>query len=548
MGAETLRIYKLGSGSYNDIASATAGGFTDLTRTQVFNDAGALDFTLEAVSAAQLASWINEAATVDYFEDGALVESYTVDDYQLTWSTLSCSVKCVGAFASGKTPGPTYLGPLSEGGPTGGNDSVANVLRCALAAGGYDASGNWYPTGWSFAAAKVYTPAGILFEDDFMYSDHLYHGGYWYRTDSPLVAPWYGTGIGVAPYISGGSISTWLSGSQEWSAYTQGFTASANMYVQARVANGPISATMSVGLIARRATATSMYCCMFTPTSIQMMRRSGSSWVNISTARSWTLNNGDIIGFHVVGTSLAAYVNGTYIFSVSDTNITAAGWAGVRGASTTGSAAPSLAAFCVTAGSVPALALGLAYNNTPVADVVQDLCQTAAYRFWLDSGLALNVEPFHTTIDRTYTVNGSLHEFDTTYTKRDIRNNLWIVGNESAAYFGQFSNAASIATYGLRSETLTLGTIVNDAQGAAYANAYFARLAQPRMSMRLLVDHDPTLCPGLLVAVTGLGDGRTYQDLVQQITWNIGDLWDELILGSPPLALAGSTSSAYIAS
>jgi len=55
-----------------------------------------------------------------------------------------------------------------------------------------------------------------------------------------------------------------------------------------------------------------------------------------------------------------------------------------------------------------------------------------------------------------------------------------------------------------------------------------------KREMKLEVIHDPTLRVGMKVNVLGVGDGRPYLDVIQQITSTIGEETDELLLGYLP--------------
>ena len=44
----------------------------------------------------------------------------------------------------------------------------------------------------------------------------------------------------------------------------------------------------------------------------------------------------------------------------------------------------------------------------------------------------------------------------------------------------------------------------------------------------------------MLAEVTGVDDGRTYKGIIQQISWTLGDLNDEVVLNVIPLTIATS--------
>jgi hypothetical protein len=560
-GSEMVRIYKRGSDTYSDVTSASAGGFSDLTRVQVLNDAGSLTFTLTGTTPAMLAEWIDEAATVQYWVDGVNIETYAVDSYAPRWSALTCDVNCVGVLAAGTEPGPVYPGPyllldpIAPGYAPGWDatkvrkDTVANILREVVQCGTYVIDHFEFPTGWSFSEADVYTPVGILACDDFRIADHRFHAeipgtggnGTWYR-DEALVSPWHDGGGDVVPVIGchddtrgPGGIGNVITGTDDWMAYYDGFTARADMYVQAASINS-VTANSRADLIARRVSSTSYYMAHFSDTFVAFHYHDGSGFHQIgsNSANAWVA--GDLLGFSVVGTTLKAYVNGAVVKTATDSHITAAGYAGLRGVATSGTHLVAFTSFCVTAGDVPQLSLGLSYDLLPLADVIKDLCVHAGYTFWFDAEQHLHIERSHTSVDNTYTVNGTMHDFDSTYSALDIVNDLRITNGDDT---WEFTDDASIAAYGLRTKRIDSTVITTEGQAQSYSTLYFAQWAQPRLSARILVDHDPTRRPGLRVAATGLGDGRTYSELIQQITYTVGDLWDELVLGTPALALNG---------
>lgn len=328
MADEKLRIYKHGSGSYAEVTSATEGGFDSLTLTHVRNEAGSLEFNLAATAAPIVNGWMNEAAKVEWWRDGAKREIFYVDDYNLKWSALSAAVKCVGVLISGKT---------------------------AL-----------------FTGAASGVPAG---------------------------------------------------------------------------------------------------------TFLQTLCAAVTDWV----------------------------------------------WDGSK----------------VDAGSYTIAALD--YVDKPADEALKEVCQLGGLTFWFDADKKLNVEVLHTSTDHTYAMGTTGHEFDTTYTARDIINVLTIVG--ASATYGPFTDTTSWTDYGPKALKISLDWVNSSQQAQDYADAFFLENAQPRRILGLSVNHDVDLRPGLKVAVTGLGDGRTYEDIIQQVAYKLGELWDDLQIGPPPLALTASQAS-----
>ena len=574
-GVELLRIYKHGSSSYSEITSATVGGFSGMQRVQVLNDAGSLDFTLAGTTAAQLAGWLDEAATVEYWENGAKVASYSIDAYTFDWASATCDVQCVGKLALGKSPGSAYTGPLCW--PLLGDvhavatDTVANIMRDVVQSPTFSVTQDDYYVGWNWDDAKGYGALGILVNDDFRYADHKYHADapppgsgmdadFLWRYESLPAGGWENGGEVVAPSVTG-SMGAEITGTQVWQAYYDGCAAISDMYVQGSVMGDPgladdaLSTQARYNLIARRVSSSLFFMCRFSPTTVQFFYKLNTTYTQIGTNTTIpTLNARDIIGFSTIGTTLTAFVNGVAVKTATSSAVVGPGYGGLRGEVTAGDHTVAFTSFCVTTGAVPPLYLDAGFGDVETsdiyqagrgaarADVLQQLASAAGLTFWLDEEDELNIERYRTDIDRTYTVNGTLHGFETTYSARDVVNQISIdrgpVGLGGEEVYSEHEDAASVASYGLRHADVS-EVATTDASAAAYASVYFSQNAQPRLSAKLLVDHDPTLRPGLRVAVTGLGDGRTYSDLIQQITHETGDLWDELVTGTPALALKG---------
>ncbi|MEI6724597.1 MAG: SGNH/GDSL hydrolase family protein [Actinomycetes bacterium] len=323
---ETLRIYKHGSAGFADVTSATIGGFSEFTRTQVRNEPGSLEFTLTATTPSIFNAWLDEAATVEYWNEGVRKEIYYVDDFTPQWSALTCAVKCVGKLVSGKTV--YYTGTFT-------GVWAQTALQTLVSA-----------AGWSWSAGKV---------------------------------------------------------------------------------NG-----------------------------------------------------------------------GTYVIA------------------------------------------SMSFADTPVLDAIQQIALVAGLTFWIDGNGVFCCEPIPSAVQRTYILGDTAHEFDTTYTAREIINNLVIACGDGKTR--TFYDTASRASYGTRTEKVQIASITSAKAAQDYADAYFLEHAQPRRILGLTVDHDDTLRPGLKVSLSGLADGRAYDDIIEQLTWTLGDLYDHVQAGLPPLALEAQRS------
>ena len=166
-------------------------------------------------------------------------------------------------------------------------------------------------------------------------------------------------------------------------------------------------------------------------------------------------------------------------------------------------------------------------------------------RFWIDAAWifhgALLLDPVAGTPDITYAMGGNCHEFATTYSARDIYNRVQILcPNAASPYFVVCDNAASQAIYGIRTAPAVEYVDAKSlAAGTTYGNNLLSGLAYPQLSMTLTVDHNDATEPGMLAAITGLEDGRTYTGIIQQITHNLGDLTDEVVVSYKPLTIGG---------
>lgn len=521
MATETLRVYKQGSATYTDITSASVGGFSELTKTDVLNEPGSLEFTLRGTTPAAISAWMDEACTVEYWADGARAAIYTVEEYTPNIDDLSCDVKCVGILAWGAEPGPTYTGDLT------GMPAV-EAFRALVAQQVADAAGA--PSTWLWDDTKV-SDLALTSYDGFA------------TTGGPPPSGWtkIGADTGTASVPSAGIMRLVASVSHE-AAYSKDGVSILSGYAQF-VLKAAIPSGGGVGVIARYQSATSYYLFEVTSTTAQLFRKTSGGWVQIlTTVTGLTIGVGDVIGLIVSGAATAlleGQINGTTVISSADTNIPTAGGVGVRASNS--ATATDIGHFAALSSADAGLARKTVYpgasSGTALTDLIKSISERCGLAVWIDGAYKFNarVTPLITgTPSVTYAYNSTLRGFETTYTARDVVNRLIIVG-ATATYTN--SNAASIAAYGVRAKTLTLPFITTANAALFYSDAYFYYYAQPRRTMRLRAAHDATMRPALLVEVTGLGDSRTYKDVIQQITYRLGDLDDEIVTGPPVVVL-----------
>ena len=173
---------------------------------------------------------------------------------------------------------------------------------------------------------------------------------------------------------------------------------------------------------------------------------------------------------------------------------------------------------------------------------IASLLGTYGARFFIDGAWKFNAgllsDPAGTPA-KTYVMGASCFEFTTTYSARDIYNRVQILaGNAATPYFVVCEDLASQGIYGVRThEAVDYPEAKTLAAATTYGSALLTQWASPQLSMTLTVPHDPTIEPGTVAAVTGLGDGRTYQGTIQQISWTEGDLTDEVIIAYKPLTI-----------
>ena len=164
-------------------------------------------------------------------------------------------------------------------------------------------------------------------------------------------------------------------------------------------------------------------------------------------------------------------------------------------------------------------------------------------RFWIDSvwtfNAALLLDPAADTPDITYTMGGNCSEFTTTYSARDIFNSIQVnCPNAPAPSFVVCEDLVSQSIYGVRTApAVDYEDAKSLAAATTYGNSLLAVLGYPQLSMTLTVDHDAETEPGMLCEVTGLEDGRTYTGIIQQVTWVLGSLTDEVIVSYKPLTI-----------
>lgn len=321
MADEKLRIYKHGSASYNDITSATVGGFSELTVTKVRNTPGALEFTLGATTAGIVAGWLDEASTIELWMDGAKKDIFIVDDYDIDWSASDCRVKCVGLLILGR--------------------------------------------------------------------------------DSKYTGSFTGVSAKSALQILIGQVSRWV-------------------------------------------------------------------WDTALVATGATIDN-------------------------------------------------------------------INYEDKSVDEAIQEICLLAGFNFWFSADYKFHAGAIPTAIDQTFELNANCRDFGTTYTARDIINRVVLA---TGAGTFTYNDTDSQADYGVKAQKITKTWIASETQAASYAAKILAYSAFPKQEISISVDYDDMIAVGQLAEITGLSDGRTYEELIQQSRWSLGDLNMELLIGSPPLSLA----------
>lgn len=93
-----IRVYKHGSATYTDITSASTGGYTGFTINRVRNDAGGLEFTLEATTIEMMRGWLDDMAKAELWIDDEKIGTYIVENTAARWRSLSASVSCNGVL------------------------------------------------------------------------------------------------------------------------------------------------------------------------------------------------------------------------------------------------------------------------------------------------------------------------------------------------------------------------------------------------------------------------------------------------------------------
>lgn len=190
----------------------------------------------------------------------------------------------------------------------------------------------------------------------------------------------------------------------------------------------------------------------------------------------------------------------------------------------------------------------LDYKGDKVLEAIATLAQLCGFDYWLDGDGDLNGAEWPTEVGKTLTLNDNAFTFDTTYSAVDIVNQLILVTSTGT---WTYDEETSQAAYGIRSETVTVAGIVTEAVGQAWATGVFASLAYPIQQMTVTAEHDAAHVPGLLVAVEGLEDGRTYEDVITQVGWMVGDFTDTLQIGhqpptiQPPATVAETAAAPY---
>lgn len=177
------------------------------------------------------------------------------------------------------------------------------------------------------------------------------------------------------------------------------------------------------------------------------------------------------------------------------------------------------------------------YTDKCVFDALAEICSMVGLAFSISGGLFSTVD-LPTTPSKTYTLGVDCWDFETTYTARDIVNELVLVSEKGT---WRYTDTDSQSTYGRRAQKLQVSGIASYAAGKQWAAAAFRRVASPQRQMILRVGYDPDIEPGQMVSVVGLEDGRTYQDVIQQVTYTVGDNDMELQVGAQAETLSGSS-------
>lgn len=150
------------------------------------------------------------------------------------------------------------------------------------------------------------------------------------------------------------------------------------------------------------------------------------------------------------------------------------------------------------------------------------------YFFFINDLPALTDDP-----DITYTIDDNAWDFQTEYSARDIYNRVKVIytGGDVTC-----DDEDSQDTYGVREmPSVTMTEITSSTYATQYGDALLSTTAAPQQSIILTVEHSETTEVGMLAEVVGLGDSREYIGYVQQITWSVGALTDEVIVGTKPL-------------
>lgn len=224
----------------------------------------------------------------------------------------------------------------------------------------------------------------------------------------------------------------------------------------------------------------------------------------------------------VLANARTAYYTGTFPAGATGASVLAA-LVGVVHGITVG----DLSGVSATLGAI-------SYTDTVVFDAIADICQRLGADFFVDGDGRFCTAATATTPTRTFTLGTDAYEFDTTYNARDVVNRI-VLSCDGRSW--TFDDATSQAAYGVRARSVGVTGIVAQADAQAWADAMFAEYAQPFRQMGVLVSHDWTLAPGLMVAIDNVETGGVYEGLINQITWTVGALDDSLQVGTLPLTI-----------
>jgi len=175
------------------------------------------------------------------------------------------------------------------------------------------------------------------------------------------------------------------------------------------------------------------------------------------------------------------------------------------------------------------------YEDKNVDEAIQEICLLTGFNFWFSTDYKFHAGATPTAIDQTFELNANCRDFTTTYTARDIINQVILT---TAAGIFTYNDTDSQEAYGIKSQKISKSWIASETQAANYAYKILAYSAFPKQEIGATVDYDAGIAVGQAAEITGLADGRTYEALIQQARWGPGDLTMEILMGAAPLSLA----------